>query len=101
MPCSTEYGDSSLHVSAVSLSSDSLLDPGFLELRTLRITHLPVHPPMANLPSMRITERRETQKQKNKEVHSSLLHPPAKVSHCGEDLFLPSLAESSVSVCQI
>ncbi|MEQ2297401.1 hypothetical protein AMECASPLE_034401, partial [Ameca splendens] len=38
--------------------------------------------------------RQKGEKQKNKEVHSSLLHPPAKLSHRGEDLFLPSVLKA-------
>ncbi|MED6282548.1 hypothetical protein CHARACLAT_033233 [Characodon lateralis] len=69
MLCLEECGNSSLNVSAVSLPSASFLDP--------RI------------------ERRESQSQKNEEVLSSQLHPPANLNHRGTDLFLQSFSESS------
>ncbi|MED6234429.1 hypothetical protein ATANTOWER_029896, partial [Ataeniobius toweri] len=92
MPCLEEYGNSSLNVSAVSLHSASFLDPRFLASEDLPPACPPSHDKFSFFERI---ERRETQSQKNKEVLSSQLHPPANLNHRGTDLFLQSFSESS------
>ncbi|MEQ2237767.1 hypothetical protein ILYODFUR_026361 [Ilyodon furcidens] len=61
----------------------------------LRTFHLPVHPPTVNTPFYRKDRKKRNTESEEPGNISLQLHPPANLNHCGTELFLPGLAESS------